>query len=427
MNEIRYPFAWSPEELKGGEFALEVLKSPARFCVINWHRKGKKTLMAINKLAMEAALVQGTYGYIAPTQKLALDIVWNDVNMLARNLPPDVWNSRNKTEKFISFPNGSILYVRGSDEPDNLRGPNWRGVVFDEYSYMKETVFNIVKPAIANNQGWAWFLSTPNGPNDFKAKADYAKTSGDKNWAYFEMAANQSGILTKQELEDERKTMPEAFWRQEYFCEFSSNALRVFSEPRKLIRKTLLPQHGKFQVGWDLAKSVDWTVGYAVDLTKKPYQVHLIDRWQGADWNLTKARIESSYFRLNKPKGRIDSTGVGDPIFEDLSKTCRNLNGFKFTQESRKQLIDNLIIQMEQGNLFLPNDDGLMAELEAFRFMEQNSGGKKWFRAECPSSMTDDRVCALALACWELPERPLPASRQDNQSNSESFNRFEVI
>jgi hypothetical protein len=221
--------------------------------------------------------------------------------------------------------------------------------------------------------------------------------------------------------------MPEAFFRQEFFCEFTSNALRVFPDPRKLIRKpSALNQHSRFQVGWDLAKSVDWTVGYAVDLTKKPFQVYFLDRWQGADWNLTKARIESSYFRLNRPKGLIDSTGVGDPILEDLARKCNRLEGYKFTQESRKQLLDNLIIVLEQGLVYLPPDDGLVAELEAFRFVEQNSGGKKWFRAESPNSLTDDRVMALALACWQLPTIPLLPIRQ-SMREEQPFDKFSVI
>jgi hypothetical protein len=428
MSDLKFPYAWEPDRMRGGEYSLAVLADPAPFKVINFHRKGRKTLMAINRLACEAAMTVGTYGYIAPTQKLALDIVWNDPQMLARNLPPEIWERRNKTEKFITFPNGSLLYVRGGDEPDNLRGPNWRGVVFDEYGYMKETVFNIIKPAIANNRGWAWFISTPNGENDFKAKADYARTSNDPNWSYHEMTAGQSGILTPEQLEAEEKTMPHAFYRQEYHCEFSSNALKVFTEPRKLVRKPPpLSSRGRYQVGWDLAKSVDWTVGYAVDVTRKPYQVHLIDRWQGADWNLTKARIESSYFRLNRPKGKIDSTGVGDPVFEDLSKTCRNLEGFKFTQDTRKKLIDNLIITLEQGLVYLPPDDGLMTELESFRFAEQNSGGRKWFRAEVPASMTDDRVCALALACLELPPSPLNPVGTSSRKDDGPFNPYSVI
>jgi len=428
MPEIKIPYAWEPAELTGGEHAIEVLAHPARMKVINWHRKARKSLMGLNKLVSEAATTVGTYGYIGPTQKLALDILWNDPQMCARNIPPEIWDRRNKTEKFIPFPNGSLLYVRGADSPDNLRGPNWRGVVLDEYAFMRPVTYDIIKPAIANNQGFVWFISTPNGNNDFKAKADYARTANDQNWAYFELKASQSGILTLEQLVEEKRSMPRAFYDQEFECCFTSNALRVFPDPKKLMKNVGLPvKLSRYQVGWDLAKSVDFTVGYAVDLTKKPYQVYLLDRWQGADWNLTKARIESFYFRLGRPKGFIDSTGVGDPILDDLSRTCGRLEGYKFTQDSRKKLFDNLIIQMEQENISLPYDEGLATELDAFRFIEQNSGGRKWFRAEAPSSMTDDRVCALALACWDLPARPLSPLPEPRHQQPEKFDKFALI
>ena len=66
--------------------------------------------------------------------------------------------------------------------------------------------------------------------------------------------------------------------------------------------------------GWDVAKSQDWTVGIGLDAHGV---VCAIERWQLKPWAYT---IEQIAQRATVPT-LIDSTGVGDPVVEEVQLT----------------------------------------------------------------------------------------------------------
>lgn len=391
---------------------MPVFSSPARFKVLIWHRKAHKTTLAINELIRWATAIQGTYWYVAPFYGQAKKIVWEDPQMLPKYCPPQIWANRNNTEMKIPFPNGSILYVLGADKPDSLRGPNPHGVILDEYGDMKSDIWNaIIQPIMtANPLAWTWFIGTPKGRNDFWTKYQYARDN--PNWYSSMLKASESGIITKDALLEAKKTSPEALYNQEYECEFVEGAGAFFRRIRQNTydRHKVLPDQGDFQLGVDLAKHQDWTV-----IT--PFNVNYFiaypqDRFNQIDWNLQKARIEVAARRhssIDTQQTALiwpDATGVGDPIVEDLkAKGLRiggdNSEGFKFTEISRQNLLNNLAILLEQDRIKIPDDEGLLNELESFRY-ELTERGK--IKVGVPDGLTDDRVMSLALSVWGINE-----------------------
>ena len=130
------------------------------------------------------------------------------------------------------------------------------------------------------------------------------------------------------------------------------------------------------------------------------------DRFNQVDWNLQKAKIEATALRYNDALIWPDATGVGDPVVEDLkSRGLRiggeNQEGFKFTELSRQNLLNNLAILLEQDKIKIPNDEGLIGELEAFRYELTDRGKTK---VTVPEGMHDDRVMSLALSVWGIRE-----------------------
>ena len=90
---------------------------------------------------------------------------------------------------------------------------------------------------------------------------------------------------------------------------------------------------------------------------------------------------------------KIDSTGVGDPIVEELQLFRGNISGFKFNQTSKQQLMEGLALSIQQRKIAFP--EGVITdELENFVFEYTKSGVKY----SAPSGFHDDCVCALALA-----------------------------
>lgn len=396
--------------------------------MIVWHRKAHKTTLAINELIRQAAAIKGTYWYIAPFYNQAKKIVWQDPEMFAKYCPPEIWQHRNNTELYIPFPNGSILYVMGADKPDSLRGPNPRGVILDECKDIKLSIIwgGIIQPIMtANPKAWCWFMGTIEGQDDFWQKYEYARVSNNPNWFASLLKASQSGIINKDALEEARKTTTQAFYQAEYECEPSANAAAFFRRIREnLWEGEMQKEYGHiYKLGADLAKYQDWTVLTPFDLTT--FKAGKQDRFNQVDWNLQKARIEALYHRFDAMCLSVDSTGVGDPIAEDLKNKGLNLdpeNGFKFTESSRRQLLDNLAILLEQDKIKIPNDDGLITELQNMRFtLKTTDAGRSKIHVEVSDGMTDDRIMSLALAVWNVRE-PLKQTEEEFNLYGQSYN-----
>lgn len=415
--EINVPHNWTPEAHQ-----LPVLNSKARFKVLVWHRKAHKTTLALNELVRQAFRRVGTYWYVAPFLSQARKIVWDDPEMLGKYIPPFIWDQRNNSELKVPFPNGSILYVVGADKPDSLRGPNPFGVVLDEYGDMKKEVWSgIIQPIMtANPLSWTWFTGTPKGRNDFYAKYQYAKQNPGQ-WEAWMLKASESGIISKEALEDARHTTPQAYFQQEYECDFIDDATSFFRRVRENLYDAtpeIHPDH-QYQLGIDLAKYQDWTVITPFDLNT--FKVLPQDRFNQVDWNLQKARMQVSWHKHNKALAVIDATGVGDPVVEDLIATGMSVNPFKFTESTKKELLSHLSILLEQDRIKIPNDEGLIEELSSIRY-ELTDKGKT--RIATVDGMHDDRVMSLALAVWghltpvpvgkrQVYERVSPESKYD--------------
>ena len=122
------------------------------------------------------------------------------------------------------------------------------------------------------------------------------------------------------------------------------------------------------------------------------------------DWSIMIGRIKAAADRFDHCKMLVDSTGAGEPVFEELKKAGCRVEPYPFTHASKSALIDNLSLLLEQTKLVLPRPDiwpeGI-DELEAFEFSVTEAGT---VRTSAPSGAHDDCVIALALAAWLLPK-----------------------
>ena len=395
---------------------LDVLNSDAQFRVLVCHRRARKTTLACAELVRQKFKTSSNVLYLAPYREQARKLIWEAPNMLQNFVPPDVWAKRNNSEMKLPTPNGGYLYVSGSDNYEAFRGMELSFVVFDEWDDQDPKLWNeVFLPILGVNGGRAIFIGTLKGHADLHAKLNYAMTSDDPNWFGMNLKASESGIVPESVLEEIRKTMPRSTYMQEFENVALADGTAVFKDPGRLVKEPSmeLDRGHQFRLGIDLAKRVDWTVISAIDMCAEKPTLLPQRRFNGIDWSMQKGLIEAEWYRHNMAQGFIDSTGVGDPIAEDIEKSCPGIEGFKFTAGSREQLISNLVMIMENDRLVLPPDDGLIAELEAFRWVANRKGAdptdtRVKFRAEVPSGMTDDRVMSLALACWQMPDYRLP-------------------
>jgi hypothetical protein len=353
-----------------------ILDSEARFRVVMCGRRfGKSELSQIEIISN--ALLGKSVAYITPTYQLA--------RVFFERLIQAVPFESNKSELTIKFPNnGSVDFFTG-ERLDNLRGRKFHLVVVDEASFipnLEDGWLNSIRPTLTDYKGRAIFLSTPKGKNFFYSL--FLK-GGEPDWESFRFTTYDNPYIDKGEIDDARTQLPEVVFEQEYMANPAENSSNPFGSAYIKQCTYALSTEQPIVYGVDLAKAVDWTVIIGLD---RNGSVCHFDRFQ-KDWRQTKQTILS----LNKAPILIDSTGVGDPIFEDLQREGLAINGFKFSSTSKQQLMEGLSSAIQQRKITYP-EGHIVNELEVFEYQYTATG----VRYSAPPGFHDDCVMSLALA-----------------------------
>lgn len=357
----------------------EILASEERFIVVMCGRRFGKSELSQIKIITEA--VQGkSIAYITPTYSLAKVFF----NRLIHALP----FLNNKSDLKLLFPNGGSVEFFTGERLDNLRGRKFHWVIIDEASFipdLEQGWLNSIRPTLTDYKGRALFLSTPRGKNYFYSLF----MKNDSGWKSFKFSTYDNPYIDKSEIDEARTQLPEAVFEQEYMANPMENAANPFGSA--FIRSCIAPISTKeiISYGIDLAKSVDYTCIIGLD---SDGAVAYFDRFQ-MDWNSTKNAI----LQLARKPMLIDSTGVGDPIVEDLQREGRHIIGLKFTSQSKQNLMVGLQTAIQQRKITFPKGQ-IVDELEVFEYQYSATGVKY----SAPSGFHDDCVMALALAYQNL-------------------------
>ncbi len=396
--EIKVPYNFTP---RGYQLPfLKAMDSGIDRAVIVWHRRSGKDKTVLNLTVKKMLERVGSYYYFFPTYSQGKKILWDGADKggfkFLDHFPKNLLASKpNDTEMKVKLVNGSVFQIIGTDNIDSIVGTNPVGCVFSEYSLQNPKAWDFIRPILAENGGWAVFNFTPRGMNHGFNILQQAKDS-DK-WFWQVLTVDDTGVIPKDVLEEEKKQMPQALFEQEYYCKFLEGAGQFFRRiTENVIDEEIQPEaDNQYSLGVDLAKYQDWTVITPFCLNN--FKVGKQERFNQVDWNLQKAKIEAFARKWNNSRVNIDSTGVGDPITEDLQRTGIPIEPFRFTETSRRQLLDNLALLLEQDKIKIPNDDGLIAELQSMKY-ELTERGK--IKLQVPDAMTDDRIMSLALSVW---------------------------
>jgi hypothetical protein len=158
------------------------------------------------------------YAYIAPLFRQAKSIAWD---LLRRLLTPVPGVRFNEAELRVDLHTGARLQLFGADSPDTLRGLYFDGVVLDEAAQMRPRLWpEIVRPALADRQGWAIHISTPLGHNAFYDL--YQQALKDPAWHTCLYRASETGIVPQAELDSARAVMAPEQYAQEFEVSFES-------------------------------------------------------------------------------------------------------------------------------------------------------------------------------------------------------------
>jgi len=401
-----------------------VLSELQRFNWLCAGRRWRKTTLFMAHMVEQALIHPGReFIWAAPTYK-QIRVGWDEM----RRACGDVVEFNSSRMEAI-FPTGSLIHFISMTDYDSKRGLTSFGTVIDEASEIPAASFyEVLRPMLMGTDGWLLAGGTPKGRNWFWEEWVKAEARpGHARWQIPTVGARiEDGQLLRQphplenpqlafiEIEELFEQLGERRFRQEILAEFLDDAGGVFQGVRSNVRgaaqATPTPAR-EYVIGVDLAKYQDYTVLVVMDRVER--RVVDFHRFNQADWNLQKARIITIGQHWNNATLWIDSTGLGDPICDDLQLAGMRVMPYQLTHASKRALIDYAVLNVEQHQVSYPEIPILLAELEAFEYQRSKAGN---LTMAAPEGMHDDCVIAFSLACWGLGRGgslPLPKAAID--------------
>lgn len=368
-----------------------------RFNVVQCGRRwGKSTFGEV--LIAQPALAGLPVAWFAPTYKYLLP-AWRDIDKM---LAP-VIRRRDTMERRLELTTGGSVDFWTMDSPDPGRGRKYARVVIDEAGIVRDllpTWNSAIRPTTTDLRGDAWFLGTPKGRREFHQL--FAKgEQGDDGWASFRGKTVDNPAIDPLEVAEARVDMEKAGLLQVFLQEYEGIPADDGGNPFGMAAIAAcagmpFPVGKPVVFGVDLGKSQDWTVIIGLD---DAGNVVVCDRWQAVPWPETRARILKT---IGSVPALIDSTGLGDPVVDELQRERSGcIEGFKFSQSSKQQLMEGLVSGIQSTSIRFDNAT-LRNELEAFEYEYHKTG----VRYSAPTGLHDDCVCALALAWRHKTMRP---------------------
>lgn len=270
MVEINLPNNWAPRDYQ--KPLWRYLKNGGKRALARWHRRAGKDDICLHWTACAAHMRVGTYWHMLPEASQARKAIWDAVNphtgirRVDEAFPREIRETTRENEMMIRFKNGSTWQLVGSDNYDSLVGSAPAGMVFSEWALADPRAWAYARPILAENDGWALFISTPRGRNHMQRMEDGAK--GDPSWFVQALTVNDTGIFTTERLEAEKTELfreygredGERLFRQEYFVSYDAAIIGAY-----YAREMTDALDGKRigAVGWETAVPVytAWDLG----------------------------------------------------------------------------------------------------------------------------------------------------------------------
>ncbi|MCP4245292.1 MAG: hypothetical protein GY772_32550 [bacterium] len=220
--EITLPYNWTPREYQRPLW--DALEGGCKRAVAVWHRRAGKDMTGLHWMAVQAFVRPGIYWHLFPTYAQGRKAIWegrdNEGHGFLEAFPEGSWYRKRDDEMSLWLHGGSIYQVIGCDQIDRLVGANPVGCVFSEYALQNPAAWQLIRPILAANDGWAVFAYTPRGRNHGYKLAKLAES--DDRWFYQLLRVRDTGVVPEDVLAAEKAEMAKELFDQEYNCSFDA-------------------------------------------------------------------------------------------------------------------------------------------------------------------------------------------------------------
>jgi len=191
-----------------------------RFVISVTGRRFGKTHVAMRELARHASKPDQQVWYVAPSYRMAKGIVWDQLKGKLKDLR---WiDQSNEAELKLRLKNGSVIHLKGADNPDSLRGVGLDFIVLDEFQDIDPRVWTeVLRPTLSDKGGKAMFLGTPRGVGSFSHEM-FVMAQNTDGWAAHTYTTLDGGNVPADEVEQAKRDMDQKTFEQEYLATFNT-------------------------------------------------------------------------------------------------------------------------------------------------------------------------------------------------------------
>lgn len=344
-------------------------------------------------LAQRIVRENARVAYFAPTYGMAAE-VWRDMKAM---LAP-ITTSANAQQHRIETLNGGSLDVWTTTN-ETARGNSYHFVVIDEAALIPtaEIWQATIRPLLTDTRGGALFCSTPRGRNWFWELYALANQPEIQDFHAWNHPTSANPYIHPEEIESARQNLPARVFQQEYLAHFLQDGSAVFSNiyDRCIAPITAPEPNRQYVFGIDWGRDKDYTAVSILD-AKSLTQVRL-ERFNGLSYSLQRDRIRDLYNRYQPKSVYAESNSIGAVNIEELCKDGIPAKPFTTTNQSKRQIIEALVLALENQSITLQDNDTLRAELSAYQIERLASGG---YTYNAPAGIHDDTIIATAISLW---------------------------
>ena len=344
-----------------------------KYIIYNASRQSGKTLLLHNVAVYYALQNKDNFIMIVSPTDGQVKKIYKQILESIIHLPfVDKFKSQSGDAE-INFLNGSTMIFRSAQSFNSLRGYSLTHLLCDEFAFFDEEVYNtVLAPTLAVRGKKALFCSTPKGTNLFYRMYNLGLT--EEKYKSFKTTYKDNPYADKDFIEEQKKILSDAQFKQEYLGEFiDSAALFQNIENYSVLNQIESPVQGdSYFAGIDIGFKNDSTVISIFNHKSELVHIKILNQ---VSFQEQVRIIKETTQKFDVVLTYVESNNQGVAIIDGLiAAGMWKLQSFETTATSKPKIINQFLADFNQGLIKFVNNEQLKQQFKAFGYKMGNNG-----------------------------------------------------